>query len=77
MEGAEDARVIPELVEANGIFWEESKQQPIVDIQVFDGIENLLAPNVIYLFAVNIFHRHKAMPQHINGYLCLFQDNIT
>ena len=47
VEGAEDARVIPELVEANGIFWGESKQQAIVDIQVFDGIENLLAPNVI------------------------------
>ncbi len=37
MEGAEDARVIPELVEANGIIWGESKQQAIVDIQVFDG----------------------------------------
>ncbi len=46
VEGAEDKRVIPELIEANGIPW-GTRRQPIVYIEDFDGIENLLAPKAI------------------------------
>ncbi|MDM8516762.1 hypothetical protein QUF76_11230 [Desulfobacterales bacterium HSG16] len=47
VEGAEDKRVIPELIEANGVSWGETARQAIVYIKEFDGIENLLSPNVI------------------------------
>lgn len=47
VEGAEDKRVVPELIEANGILWGENARQAIVHIQDFDGIDNLLVPNVI------------------------------
>jgi len=47
VEGADDKRVIPELIEANGISWGETASQSIVYIEKFDGIENLLAPKVI------------------------------
>lgn len=47
VEGAEDKRVIPELIEANGVRWGENLRQAIVYIQDFDGIDNLLAPNEI------------------------------
>lgn len=47
VEGAEDQRVIPYLIEANGVRWGETVRQAIVDIKKFDGIENLLAPKMI------------------------------
>jgi len=42
VEGNEDKRVIPELIEANGIPWGETKKEAIVEIQSYDGIENML-----------------------------------
>jgi len=47
VEGDEDKRVIPELIEANGIKWGESKQDHIVYIKSCDGIDNLLDKNLI------------------------------
>lgn len=41
VEGAEDKRTIPYLVEANGIQWEVN-QQPIVYIKQYEGVENLI-----------------------------------
>ena len=41
VEGAEDLRTIPYLVEANGILWEVDNQF-IVNIEKYDGIENLI-----------------------------------
>lgn len=47
VEGEEDKRVVPWLIEANGIPWGETRQRAIVDIESYDGIENLLNPSVI------------------------------
>ena len=47
VEGDEDKRVIPELVEANGINWGESKKDYIVYIKSCGGIDNLLNKNLI------------------------------
>jgi hypothetical protein len=41
VEGAEDQRVIPELVEANGIIWGDKPKDRIVQIKSMDGVENL------------------------------------
>lgn len=41
VEGAEDQRVIPELVEANGIIWGDKPKDWIVQVKSMDGIENL------------------------------------
>lgn len=46
VEGKEDLRIIPELIEANGINW-GTKRNPIVYIRDYDGYENLIAPDVI------------------------------
>lgn len=46
VEGDDDKRVIPYLVEANGIDW-GPRNNPIVTIESFNGIEQLLAPRVI------------------------------
>lgn len=46
VEGDDDKRVIPYLVEANGIDW-GPRNNPIVTIESFNGIEELLAPRVI------------------------------
>ena len=46
VEGETEKRVNPYLVEANGITWEED-DRPVVYIQPYDGIENLLTPGVI------------------------------
>lgn len=45
VEGEEDKRVIPYLMEANGIQW--PKNQVPVFIEPYDGIDNLLGPDVI------------------------------
>ncbi|MDY6802693.1 MAG: DUF3226 domain-containing protein [Cyanobacteriota bacterium] len=42
VEGDEDKRVIPYLIEANGIPWGETKEEAIVDIKAYHGIEKLL-----------------------------------
>ncbi|MCI5133247.1 MAG: hypothetical protein D3904_17465 [Candidatus Electrothrix sp. EH2] len=42
VEGAEDQRVIPELVEANGITWGDTPKDRIVQIKSMDGVENIL-----------------------------------
>ncbi|NQT37117.1 MAG: hypothetical protein HQ581_06490, partial [Planctomycetes bacterium] len=47
VEGDEDLRVIPELIEANGVPWGETAVDAIVFIKPFDGISNLLTPGVI------------------------------
>lgn len=47
VEGDEDKRVIPELIEANGIPWGERRSEAIVDIESYGGIENLLDRKVI------------------------------
>lgn len=47
VEGAEDKRVIPELIEANGIIWGETANDAIVYIEEFGGISTLFKPGVI------------------------------
>jgi len=47
VEGNEDKRVIPELIEANGIQWGETADEAVVFIEQFEGISNLLKPGVI------------------------------
>jgi hypothetical protein len=46
VEGAEDLRVIPELMEANGIDW-GTKQSPVVYIREYGGYEKIIALDVI------------------------------
>ncbi len=46
VEGKEDLRVIPQLIEANGINW-GTKKKPIVYIRDYDGYENLVKPDEI------------------------------
>lgn len=46
VEGEEDKRVIPELVEANGVTWELGRNQYAVHIKANDGYENI-TPEVI------------------------------
>ena len=40
VEGEEDKRVIPELIEANGVPW-GTRGEEVVHIKVFDGISNV------------------------------------
>lgn len=47
VEGRDEQRLIPELIEQNGIDWGETREQSIVDIEEFNGIDNLLKPGVI------------------------------
>jgi hypothetical protein len=46
VEGKQDVRVIPELMENNGINW-GTKKNPIVYIRDYDGYDNLINPDVI------------------------------
>lgn len=46
VEGAQDKRVIPELIEKNGIQWEFSKNSPIVHIQEW-GDNNFIKDKII------------------------------
>jgi hypothetical protein len=46
VEGREDLRVIPELIESNGIDW-GTRDKPLVKIEVYDGIENIVAEGEI------------------------------
>ncbi len=47
VEGREEQRVIPELIEKNGIEWGDSNDSWIVKIDEFDGVDKLLKPGVI------------------------------
>ncbi len=47
VEGKDDLRVIPELIEKNGITWVDSKKQPIVLIEECEGYENITS-DLIY-----------------------------
>lgn len=47
VEGLDEQRLIPHLIERNGIIWGEQRSEAIVDIEEFNGIENLLKPGVI------------------------------
>ena len=47
VEGEEDKRVIPELVEANGVPWGNKPKDRIVEIKPLHGIEKLLDKNLI------------------------------
>jgi len=47
VEGSDDRRVIPELIEANGVPWGETPEEAVVYVQEFDGISNLTKPGVI------------------------------
>ncbi len=46
VEGKQDVRVIPQLIEANGVIWEINKK-PVVYIRHYDGYQNLVDPDVI------------------------------
>jgi len=46
VEGKQDARVIPELIEANGVNW-GNKKNPIVYIRDYNGYQNLVDPDKI------------------------------
>jgi len=48
VEGDEDRRVIPELIErATDLLWEDARKQRLVDIKSADGVEKLLASGYI------------------------------
>ena len=47
VEGEEDKRVIPQLVEANGVQWGNKPKDRIVEIKPFHGIEKLLDKKLI------------------------------
>lgn len=46
VEGKQDVRVIPELIEANGVHW-GNRKSPVVFIREYDGYQNLVNPDVI------------------------------
>jgi len=46
VEGKDDLRVIPELIEANGVNW-GTKNNPVVYIRDYDGYQNLLDRDAI------------------------------
>ncbi len=46
VEGKQDVRVIPELIEANGVNW-GTRKNPVVYIRDYDGYQNLVDPDVI------------------------------
>ncbi len=46
VEGKQDVRVIPELIEANGVNW-GTRKSPVVYIRDYDGYQNLVDPDVI------------------------------
>lgn len=46
VEGKQDVRVIPELIEANGVDW-GTRKNPVVYIRDYDGYQNLVDPDVI------------------------------
>lgn len=47
VEGEEDKRVIPQLIEAHGIRWGETADEWIAEIVHFNGVEPMLKPGEI------------------------------
>jgi len=47
VEGDDDKRVVPYLLEAHGIVWGESRSEAVVDIEAYGGIERILDEDVI------------------------------
>ena len=47
VEGDEDKRIIPQLIEANGIPWGDNRETWIVDIDQCDGFENMVKEGLI------------------------------
>jgi hypothetical protein len=47
VEGREDERVIPELMEANGIRWGETRAEWVVEIKECNGFESMVEEGVI------------------------------
>ncbi len=47
VEGEEDKRVIPQLIEANGIRWGENRDTWIVEIDQCEGFENMVKQGLI------------------------------
>lgn len=47
VEGDEDKRVIPQLIEANGVPWGERDQPKIVHIEAYGGLDAMLEPGEI------------------------------
>ncbi len=47
VEGVDEVRIIPELMEANGVAWGETRKTAPVDIEFFDGIDAMLAEGAI------------------------------
>jgi len=47
VEGDSDKRVIPELIEANGIPWGKNKSEAVVYIESYGGVTKILDPDVI------------------------------
>lgn len=47
VEGADDKRLIPHLMEANGVRWGDSKDDWVVAIESHQGVSDLLGPGTI------------------------------
>ena len=47
VEGKEDERVIPQLLEANGISWGENRSEWVVEIKEYNGFESMVEKGVI------------------------------
>ena len=47
VEGRDDKRVIPYLIEGNGIVWGETPHDSVVHIEDYDGVDDLLAKGQI------------------------------
>ena len=47
VEGQTDKRVVPYLMEANGVAWEDSDGEPVVAIEALGGIEEVLKSGVV------------------------------
>lgn len=47
VEGEDDKRIIPELMEANGVQWEDSFKNHLVEIKASGGFSEILKPGVI------------------------------
>ena len=47
VEGDQDKRIIPWLIEARGVKWGESRNDCVVDIESRDGFENIVKPGEI------------------------------
>jgi len=47
VEGQDDLRVVPQLMEANGVRWGESRDTWVVEIDQCDGFDNMVRPGGI------------------------------